>query len=107
MILNPTCGNFKTQQTLVESGVGLDGCVGGEGDNESTQVLSSGGSKSIFYSLGSFNNYMDHILTNLDPLSSQVDKHGHFTYYILSILCHVTPHEFSTDLLPLPFFLLM
>ena len=83
MILNPTCGNFKTQQTLVETGVGVDGCVSGEGDNESTQVLSRGESKSIFYSLGSFNNNVDQILPNFDPLPPQVDKHGHFTYYYL------------------------
>ena len=68
MILNPTCENLKTQETLVESGVGMDGCVSGEGENESTQVLSRGGSKSIFYSLGSFNNYVDQILPNFDPL---------------------------------------
>ena len=55
MILNPTYGNFKTQLTLIESGVGVDGCVGGEGDNESTQVLSHGVSKSIVYFLGTFN----------------------------------------------------
>ena len=68
--MNPACGNFKTQMTLVESGVGVDGCVSGEGDNESTQVLSRDGSKSIFYSLGSFNNYVDQILPNFDALSS-------------------------------------
>ena len=61
MILNPTCENLKTQETLVESGVGMDGCVSGEGENESTQVLSRGGSKSI---LSSFNNYVDQILPN-------------------------------------------
>ena len=79
LILNPTCGNFKTQMTLVQSGIGVDGCVSGEEDYESTQVFPRGGSKSIFHSLRSFNNYMDQILPNFDPLSSRVDKHGHCT----------------------------
>ena len=77
--MNPTCGNFKTQQTLVESGVDGDGCVSGEEDSESTQDLSRGGSKSIFNSLGSFNNYVNQILPNFDlPSSGQTWK-----FYIL------------------------
>ena len=31
---------------------------------------------------GAFNNYVDQILPNFDPLLAQVDKHGHHTYYL-------------------------
>ena len=33
----------------------------------------------LLSTLESFNNYVDQILTNFDPLPSRVDKHGHFT----------------------------
>ena len=50
---------------------------------------------------GAFNNYVDQILSNFDPLTPRVNKHGHFTYTIYS-LSH-DPRGLSTD--PLPPFL--
>ena len=92
LILNPTCGIFKTHLTLVESGVGVDGCVRGEGNNESTQVLSHGGSKSIFYSSTTTWTKFYPILipsplkwTNMDILCK---------IYPRSTLCYVTPVDF-------------
>ena len=32
-----------------------------------------------FLNKGAFNNYVDQILTNFDPLPPRVDKRGHFT----------------------------
>ena len=43
---------------------------------------------------------MDQILHNFDP-SPQVDKYGHFTYYLYPGLCQVTLRGLSTDPLPL------
>ena len=37
---------------------------------------------------GAFNNYMDQILTNFDPLSPRVDKHGHLPTLYLTFLCN-------------------
>ena len=51
--------------------------------------------KLLLYALVSFNNYVDQILPNFDPLPSSSR-----TFYILSTLCHVTPLELSTDPFP-------
>ena len=52
--------------------------------------------------LGTFNNYVDPILSNFDPLHTpQVDKNGHFTYY----LTFVTWLIVDFPLIPNPLFL--
>ena len=48
-------------------------------------------------SKGSFNNYEDRILTNFGPHPHRVDKNGHFTYYVSTLL--------FTKLAPIPLFL--
>ena len=48
---------------------------------------------------GSFNNYVDQILSNLDPFPPpRVDNYEHFTGYLP--FCHVTKSGPSTDPLP-------
>ena len=44
---------------------------------------------------GTFNNYVDQILSNFDPPSPSSGQK--LSFYILSTLCHVTQHGISTD----------
>ena len=53
----------------------------------------------LLLNYGTFNNYVDKVLPNFDPLPPRVDKYGSF--YILSTLCHMASMDFVRILSPL------